>query len=552
MVSNNLKVNISPNLESYKYCFVPSCRNTTHSTSEKLFISVPKSDEVRKQWCIAANCPDRCLRTVSYCCEDHFNLKEDLENYFYVKTVPKARKIKKKGVVPRFFNTSNTSTKTSLLNLSELRLQDVEEVENISPNALHKDNSNNFNQMYGSQSENIIQTDITDSVNENRSQVILCDKKIQVRPYYRSAGIQCQLETNVIKAQVRSIALSPIKQFSLLKPSAKINTSNSSSEVGESSCGLTESMDTSSFTEPSTSTTSQELQSRLILLKKDSYNVNKSLIETDPLLFVGIEKECYFIIAEIEKMYPVDYVLQVFKKIRLNCSNAILAYDFGISQSQVGRILNKYTKEISQILKSLIVWLPAKTILKNLSIQFRLNFNKVQSIIDCFEIRIEKPSNAVHQSATWSEYKKSNTIKYLISCTPDGLINFISKGYGGRTSDTIIVENCGYLDIIPDGITVLADRGFKSVEALLQQKNCTLMRPPSVSDGQQSTEAEVILTRQIASCRIHIERVIKRMRDFKFIEGHALLDHNSLNILDDVVVICAALVNLQSPIIASS
>lgn len=76
MVSNNLKVNISPNLESYKYCFVPSCRNTTHSTPEKHFMSVPKSDEVRKQWCIAANCPDRRLRTVSYCCEDHFNVSK--------------------------------------------------------------------------------------------------------------------------------------------------------------------------------------------------------------------------------------------------------------------------------------------------------------------------------------------------------------------------------------------------------------------------------------------------------------------------------------------
>ncbi|XP_044739004.1 zinc finger protein 354C-like [Chrysoperla carnea] len=104
---NNIKVK-NPG-ESYKYCFVPSCLNTTYSTPEKHFICVPRNDEVRKQWCIAANCPGKRLRTTSYCCEDHFDLKEDLENYFYVKMVPNARKILKKGVVPRFFNTTNTT-----------------------------------------------------------------------------------------------------------------------------------------------------------------------------------------------------------------------------------------------------------------------------------------------------------------------------------------------------------------------------------------------------------------------------------------------------------
>ncbi|XP_044727062.1 zinc finger protein 184-like [Chrysoperla carnea] len=109
MDSNNIKVDTSPDHEN-KFCFVPSCRSTTYTNPEKHFIFVPKNDAVRKQWCIAANCPDKRLQTVSYCCEDHFNLEEDLENYFYVKTVPNAQKILKKGVVPRFFNTANTAT----------------------------------------------------------------------------------------------------------------------------------------------------------------------------------------------------------------------------------------------------------------------------------------------------------------------------------------------------------------------------------------------------------------------------------------------------------
>ncbi|XP_044740051.1 zinc finger protein 568-like [Chrysoperla carnea] len=115
-------IDTSPNHKSNKYCFVPSCRNTTYTTPEKHFISVPKNDEVRKQWCIAANCPDKRLETESYCCEDHFDLKEDLENYFYVTTVPNARKILKEGVVPRFFNTANTATTSKNTNFTEIMI----------------------------------------------------------------------------------------------------------------------------------------------------------------------------------------------------------------------------------------------------------------------------------------------------------------------------------------------------------------------------------------------------------------------------------------------
>ena len=74
-----------------------------------------------------------------------------------------------------------------------------------------------------------------------------------------------------------------------------------------------------------------------------------------------------------------------------------------------------------------------------LPIAFRANYAEVQSIVDCFEIEIEKLSDPVKQALTWSEYKKCKTMKYLISCSPDGAVNFISTGYGGRTSDIFVV-----------------------------------------------------------------------------------------------------------------
>ncbi|KAF2889308.1 hypothetical protein ILUMI_16865, partial [Ignelater luminosus] len=59
-------------------------------------------------------------------------------------------------------------------------------------------------------------------------------------------------------------------------------------------------------------------------------------------------------------------------------------------------------------------------------------YSKVQSIIDCLEIEIEKPSNAIHQSLP---------LEYLISVTPKVMITYISTGFDGRASDALIVEH---------------------------------------------------------------------------------------------------------------
>lgn len=85
------------------------------------------------------------------------------------------------------------------------------------------------------------------------------------------------------------------------------------------------------------------------------------------------------------------------------------------------------------------------------------------------------------------------------------MINYISCGYGGRTSDAIIVENCGYLNEIPSGCEIMADRGFKHIEHLLTQKGCVLIRPPSIASSVKPSKAEVMHTKRIASLRIHIE-----------------------------------------------
>ena len=57
---------------------------------------------------------------------------------------------------------------------------------------------------------------------------------------------------------------------------------------------------------------------------------------------------------------------------------------------------------------------------KHLLIYFKHRYNKVQCIINCFEVSIQKPTNPLLHAFTLFEYKKCNTFKYLIRCAPDG------------------------------------------------------------------------------------------------------------------------------------
>jgi len=79
-------------------------------------------------------------------------------------------------------------------------------------------------------------------------------------------------------------------------------------------------------------------------------------------------------------------------------------------------------------LSPLIIWPERENIWRTMPNCFKVAFgNKTTIIIDCYEIFIEKPSNLMAKSQTYSNYKSRNTVKVLIGITPQGTINFVSE-----------------------------------------------------------------------------------------------------------------------------
>ena len=70
----------------------------------------------------------------------------------------------------------------------------------------------------------------------------------------------------------------------------------------------------------------------------------------------------------------------------------------------------------------------------------------------------------------WSSYKHHNVFKFLVACTPNGAISYISLLYLGSVSDPQLTRDCGFLEKLEgmSGASVMADRGFTIKETLFK------------------------------------------------------------------------------------
>ena len=148
----------------------------------------------------------------------------------------------------------------------------------------------------------------------------------------------------------------------------------------------------------------------------------------------------------------------VLIKLRLNVPNQDLAYRFEVSLSTVSRVFKAWMEVLDVHLSPIISWPEWEELWRTMPRCFQYSFGKATTIIiDCFEIYIDRPSNLLARAQTYSHYKSHNTVKVLIGITPQESVCFVSKAWGGRTSDKYLTEHCGMLksgspEISPGGV----------------------------------------------------------------------------------------------------
>ena len=237
-------------------------------------------------------------------------------------------------------------------------------------------------------------------------------------------------------------------------------------------------------------------------------------------------------------------------KLRLNLKEKDLAYRFNISQSCVSRYFNKWINVMyCRLPSALCIWPQRSELHTSMPLSFRKKFPNCISIIDGFEIFCDRHKDLRDRATTYSSYKSHNTAKFVISITPQGTISFISRGFGGRTSDVEIVKQSGYLEHLDTGDEVMADKGF-TIADLVGVQGAKLILPAFLGKQDQLTQSEVDQSREISNHRIHVERVIGHMRKkYNILRGPINVEHmvacdsESFTLIDKIVAVCCCLLN---------
>jgi hypothetical protein len=224
-----------------------------------------------------------------------------------------------------------------------------------------------------------------------------------------------------------------------------------------------------------------------------------------------------------------------------------LAYRFNIALSTTSGIVSTWVQFMYQNFSMLKekMFLTKEMIRQIAPISFK-KLGNLRVIVDCTEIFIESPRNFHEQGNVYSNYKNHATIKVLIGVAPNGMITFVSEAYEGAISDNEIFRKSGIMAMLHPGDMVMADRGF-TVREDLQRIKVDLNIPPFLSGRKHLTPQEEVKTKQIARLRIHVERSIERMKNWKIFQG--VMPSSLKPMASQLVFVACCLVNYQSPVV---
>ncbi|CAN8016388.1 unnamed protein product [Ixodes persulcatus] len=303
---------------------------------------------------------------------------------------------------------------------------------------------------------------------------------------------------------------------------------------------------------------------------KEDYQLTAAALQRDPKkvkCYTGLESfdvlfgvyhliECAVRHSATNSLSKFQEFLVFLMKLRLNLTFQDLAFRFGVSEATISRVFDRWLHVAYFRLKSQIIWPERRTLQQTMPQPFYDAFgDKVSVVLDCFEIKIERPSSLLPRAQTWSQYKSSNTAKFLIGIAPQGTTTFISEGWGGRTSDKHVTEHSGILDKLQPGDVVLADRGFDISDSVGLHR-AKLHIPAFTKGKQQLSVSDVETTRKLANVRIHVERVIGLVRNkYVILKSTLPVDFvtcrpgDDLPAVDKVVTVCCALSNFSPSVV---
>ena len=165
-------------------------------------------------------------------------------------------------------------------------------------------------------------------------------------------------------------------------------------------------------------------------------------------------------------MPPIEEFFLVLVRLCLGLFERDLADRFGILVPTVSRTCITWTNFLYWKLKKLPLWPKREMVKSYMPRVFKDLYPTTRVIIDATEGFVETPSLPELQQMAFSSYKNHNTFKGLIGISPGGAITFVSNLFPGSVSDKQLTQKSGLLDVLEEGDSVMADRGFDIQDVL--------------------------------------------------------------------------------------
>ena len=247
------------------------------------------------------------------------------------------------------------------------------------------------------------------------------------------------------------------------------------------------------------------------------------------------------------RLLPIDEVFLTLVKLKRGSANADIGERFNIDDRHVSRIFISVVTLMHDILTKFDIWLTRKKVKKFLPKCFQPLYKDVRVIIDCTEIRVERPSDFEVQGATYSSYKSCNTLKALVGISPSGIPTYVSDLFEGSISDNAITMKCSdFVDRLEPGDAVMSGRGW-TCKGYFAKRGVRMVTPHFLGSRKQMALTELVESVALARVRIHVERCMGRIKQWHFLTSCVPLTF--WKIISKIFKTCAYLVLFWPPLL---
>ena len=245
------------------------------------------------------------------------------------------------------------------------------------------------------------------------------------------------------------------------------------------------------------------------------------------------------------KLSLFDQFYLVLQKLRVGTFNQVLADNFKISLPTVSRIFISWINFLYFMLGSFCIWPTREKIRQHAPACFRVHYPRCRGIIDATEIKVQAPSSMVLNSEMYSSYKGHTTYKGNVVIAPSGEIIHVSALFEGSISDKELVKKSGLFPLLEPGDQLMADKGF-DIRDILEPIGCEITIPAFLSSKGQFSKEELVHSKKIHNVRVHVERAIRRVKEFHFFDNVVPL--TVAGSINQIWTVSCLITNFQGPL----